>query len=98
MFYKTKNKNKKYFCKSFLQCSKNVLTEHTEVCLSISGAQSVRSKKGAIKFKNQFKEMLVPFKIYADSEFNLESVESYEGSLFNTLFTFTFSELCNLEN
>ena len=42
--------------------------------------------------------MLVPFKIYADSEFNLESVESYEGSLFNTLFTFTFSELCNLEN
>ena len=52
MFYKTKNKNKKYFCKSFSQCSKNVLTEHTEVCLSISGAQSVRSKKGAIKFKN----------------------------------------------
>ena len=52
MFYKTKNKNKKYFCKSFLQCSKNVLTEHTEVCLSISGAQSVRSKIGAIKFKN----------------------------------------------
>ena len=30
MFNKTKNKNKKYFCKSCLQCcnSKNVLTEH----------------------------------------------------------------------
>ena len=30
MFYKTKNKNKKYFCKSSLQCfcSKNVLAEH----------------------------------------------------------------------
>ena len=30
MFHKTKNKNKKYFCKSCLQCfsSKNVLTEH----------------------------------------------------------------------
>ena len=29
MFHKTKNKNKKYFCKSCLQCfsSKNVLTE-----------------------------------------------------------------------
>ena len=29
MFHKTKNKNKKIFCKSFLQCfsSKNVLTE-----------------------------------------------------------------------
>ena len=30
MFHKMKNKNKKYFCKSCLQCfsSKNVLTEH----------------------------------------------------------------------
>ena len=33
MFHKTKNKNKKYFCKSCLQCfsSKNVLTKHKEV-------------------------------------------------------------------
>ena len=33
MFHKTKNKNIKYFCKSYLQCvsSKNVLTEHKEV-------------------------------------------------------------------
>ena len=36
MFQKTKNKNKKYFCKSYLQCfsNKNVLIEHIEVCLS----------------------------------------------------------------
>ena len=41
MFHKTKNKNKKYFCKSCLQCfsSKNVLTEHKEICLNINGAQ-----------------------------------------------------------
>ena len=60
MFHKTKNKNKKYFCKSCLQCfsSKNVLTEHKNVSLSINGAQSVRfvtknkKKKGAIEFKN----------------------------------------------
>ena len=47
MFHKTKNKNKKYFCKSCLQCfsSKNVLTKHKEVCLSINGAQSVRLKR-----------------------------------------------------
>ena len=47
MFHKTKNKNKKYFCKSCLQCfsSKNVLTEHKEVCLSINGAQSIRLEK-----------------------------------------------------
>ena len=37
MFHKTKNKNKKYFCKSCSQCfiSKNVLKKHKEVCLSI---------------------------------------------------------------
>ena len=47
MFHKTKNKNKKYLCKSCLQCfsSKNVLTEHKEICLNINGAQSVRLKK-----------------------------------------------------
>ena len=62
MFNKTRNKNKKYFCKSCLQCfsSKNVLTEHKEVCLSINGTQSVRSGKGKIKFKNYFKQIPVP--------------------------------------
>ena len=52
MFQKAKNKNKKYFPKSFLQCfsSKIVLTEHKEVCLSINGGQSVRLEKGTIEF------------------------------------------------
>ena len=70
MFHKTKNKNKKYFCKSCLQCfsSKNVLTKHKEVCLSINGAQSVRLEKGTIEFKNYFKQIPVPFKIDADYE------------------------------
>ena len=38
MFHKVKNKNKKYFCKSCLQCfsSKVVLTEHKEVCLNMT--------------------------------------------------------------
>ena len=56
MFLKTKNKNKKYFRKSYLQClsSKNVLAEHKKVCLSINGAQSVRLEKGTIEFKNYF--------------------------------------------
>ena len=82
MFHKTKIKNKKYFCKSCLQCfsSKNVLTKHKEACLSINGAQSVRLEKGTIEFKNYFKQIPVPFKIYADSECNLKSVENYEGS------------------
>ena len=37
-------------------------------------------KKGAIEFKNDFKQIPVPFKIYIDFECNLKSVESYEGS------------------
>ena len=53
MFHKTKNKNKKQLCKSCLQCfsSKDVFTEHKEVCLSINGAQSVRLEKETIDFK-----------------------------------------------
>ena len=82
LFHKTKNKNKKYFCKSCLQCcsSKNMLTEHKKVCLSINGAQSARLEKGTIEFKNYFKQIPVPFKIYADFECNLRGVECYEGS------------------
>ena len=82
MFHKTKNKNKKYFCKSCLQCfsCKNVLTKHKEVCLRIKGAQSVRLEKETIEFKNYFKQIPVPFKTYADFEYNLKSFESYEGS------------------
>ena len=63
MFHKTKNKNKKYFCKSCLQCfsSKNVLTKHKE--------------KGTIEFKNYFKQVPLSFKNYVDFECNLKSVE-----------------------
>ena len=72
----------KDFCKSCLQCfsSKNVLTEHKKVCLSINGAQPVRLEKRTIEFKNYFKQMPVPSKIYADFECNLKSAGSYEGS------------------
>ena len=57
------SKSKKYICKSCLQCfsSKNVLTEHKEICLSINGAQSVRLEKERIKFKNYLKQIPVPF-------------------------------------
>ena len=79
IFPKTKNKNKKYFCKCCLQCfsSKNVLTKHKEV--SVNAAQSLRLEKGTIGFKNYFKQIPVPFKIYANFECNLKSVESHEG-------------------
>ena len=56
------------------------MTEHKEVCLSINGAQSARVEKGKNEFKNSFKQISVPFKVYADFGCNLKSVESYEGS------------------
>ena len=55
------------------------MTEHKEVCLSIDDTQSVGLQKGTTEFKNYFKEIPVPFNIYADFEHNLENVESYQG-------------------
>ena len=65
MFNKTKNKNKKYFCKNCLQCfsSKNVLIKHKEVCLSINGAKSVKLGEITIELKHYFKQIPVPFKM-----------------------------------
>ena len=57
-----------------------MLTKHKEDCLGINGVQSAELEKGIIEFRNHFKQMPVPFKIYADFEPNLESLESYEGS------------------
>ena len=74
MFHKTKSKNKTWFCKSCLQCfsSENVLIKHKEDCLNISGQQSINLEKGTIEFKNYFKQLPVPYKIYADFECNFE--------------------------
>ena len=82
MFNKTKNKNKKWICRSCLQCfsSENTLIRHKKDCLSINGVQSVRVEEGIIKFENYFKQLPVPFKIYADFECNLRDIEVYEGS------------------
>ena len=82
VFHKTKNKNKKWFCKSCLQCfsSENVLIKHKEDCLSINGQQSVNLEKRVINFENFFKQLPVPFKIYADFECSLTDVEIYGSS------------------
>ena len=81
VFHKTKNKYKKWFCKSCLQrfSRESVLIKHKENCLSINGKQSVKLEKG-IKSENYFKQISVPFKVYADFECNLKSVECYKGS------------------
>ena len=48
--------------------------------MSINGKQSVKLVKGAIEFENYFKQIPVPFKIYADFECNLKGVECDEVS------------------
>ena len=65
---KRKNNNNKHFCKNYLQyfSSKKVFQEHKEICLIINGKQIVKLKSGSIEFKNYFKQLAVPFKIYAD--------------------------------
>ena len=57
-----------------------MLTKYKEDCLNINGQQSVKLEEGIIEFENDFKQIPVPFKIYADFECNLRSVESCEGS------------------
>ena len=60
--------------------SEYVLIKHKEDCLSINGQQSINLEKGTIEFKNYFKQLPVPFKIYADFECNFKNVECYEGT------------------
>ena len=64
MFCKTRNKNKKWFCRSCLQCFSReiVLIKHKEKCLSINGTQSVKVEKGITEFENYFKQIPVHLK------------------------------------
>ena len=37
--------------------------KNKEVCLKINGKEAVKLKSGSIKFKNYFRQLVVPFKI-----------------------------------
>ena len=75
---KTKSKSKKNFANVVYNVLvvKKILIKHKENCLIINGKQSVKLKSGSIRFKNYFKELLVPFKIYTDFECLLKGVQS----------------------
>ena len=77
MFSKTKNRNKKLFCKSCLQCfsSENILLEQGRDCLLINGSENLKLEKGFIEFKNCNKQIPAPFKIYADFECLFKNVD-----------------------
>ena len=93
MCNKTKNENKKNFCKCCLQffSSEEVLLEHTKNCLIINGKQTVKLKGGSIGFKNYFKQLAVPFKIYANFESLLKGVKSSDRNT-NSLYTEEYHE------
>ena len=77
MFHKTKNKNKKWFCKSCLQCFSNekVMIKRKEDCLSINGTQSVDVEEEIIEFENYSRQLPVLFNVYADFECNLQDIK-----------------------
>ena len=49
--------------------------EHKKDCLLINGGHNIKLEKGFISFKNFNKQIPVPFKIYADFECLLKSVD-----------------------
>ena len=52
-----------------------LLIKHNEKCLIINSKQSIKLKSGLIRFKNYFKQLAVPFKIYVDFECLLKEVK-----------------------
>ena len=56
-----------------------ILSNHKKQCLLINGCQAVNYESGTIKFINHNKQIPILFKIYANTECFLKSVNSYEG-------------------
>ena len=94
MFNKTKYKGEKYFCKNCLRCfsSKKILSGHKEDCLVINGKENVKLESGFISFKNYFKQIHVPFTIYADFECILEKFDCDIGCSSNSSYTRKYQE------
>ena len=78
MCNKTKCKSKKHFCKYCLQCfsSERVLEEHGETCLKTNAKPTLKLRSGSVKYKNHFKQLAMPFKIYVNCKYNVKGVRS----------------------
>ena len=55
------------------------MVKHKEICLKISGEETVKLKSDFTEFKNYFSQIPAPFQIHADFECILKSVKSNEG-------------------
>ena len=85
MYNQTKHRNKKHFCMYCLQCfsSERILANHTKNCLTINGMQAInmpKPGKNILNFKNFYKQLPVPFVIYADFEAITKKVQGCELS------------------
>ena len=71
-----------------MQCfsTEKILIEQEETFLKINAKQIKKLKSDSIKFKNNFKQLAVPFKIYADFESVFKEVESNDRDK-NTSYT-----------
>ena len=71
MCNKTKNKNKKHFCRYWFQyfSSEEVLIDHKKVCLKVNGKQSVKLRSSSIKFKNSFKQLAATEAILKENDY-----------------------------
>ena len=81
MFSRTKHKDKNTMgClvyKILLQEKYYLITKNYQ--LLINGGQAVKYESGLIKFTNYNKQIPIPFKIYADTEYFLKRTEIEEG-------------------
>ena len=98
MFSRSKNKNKKYFCR-YCQMnfsSESILTKYKENCLVISGKQSVKLDKRFINFKKYSRQIPVPFKIYVDFECILKETKVNKENIYkNSSYTKKYQDHIN---
>ena len=55
--------------------------------MKINGEQTVKLKSGSVQFKNHFKRLAAPFKIYADFEFLFKRSKGSEKNNNSTSYT-----------
>ena len=85
MYNQSKHKERKHFCMFCLQCfsSERILANHANNCLTINGMQAInmpKPGKNILNFKNFYKQLPVPFVIYADFEAITKKVQGCELS------------------
>ena len=91
MYNQTQHQHKKLFCMYCLQyfSSNDILNEHTNNCLIINGKQAIKMPEIGyqVNFKNYYKQMPVPFVIYADFEAITEQIHTCKPDINNSYTT-----------